>query len=116
MREFFVVANSFAAPFFSDISETFVKGPSPIKALEKFVKGYDHPAKLYAAMIYQDANAYHKKKKPIASWVCNHELKKMEVTKNLSSYSFRGEGPGVFSVDGVQYTVDDPYGGKVIQD
>jgi hypothetical protein len=60
MREYFIRANSFAAPFFSDTSEEFVKAPSAQKALDYFVANYKHPCGLYAARAYASADLYHK--------------------------------------------------------
>ena len=64
MPEYFVVANSFAAPFFSDTSEEYAKGETPQAAMVKFRKRYDHPAGLFAALLFKNADACYKKKKP----------------------------------------------------
>lgn len=57
MREYYIEANSFAAPFVGDTSHKFVVADSPEAALEQFVSGYTHPAGLYGALCYKDANA-----------------------------------------------------------
>lgn len=66
---YFVVATSFAAPFVSDVSFEFVFGDSPEKALSHFAAKYSHPCKLFAAVLYQSADAYHSKEKPLAKWL-----------------------------------------------
>src|ERR1044072_4686078 len=88
MPEYFVVANSFAAPFVSDKWEQFVEGETTEAALGAFAASCGHPAGLYAAEIYADANSYHKRDQPLARWLCNHEAKKQELTKDLGSYSY----------------------------
>ncbi len=50
MSEFFIVANSFAAPFISDESTHYVKARTAPLALEQFAAKYNHPAGLYAAL------------------------------------------------------------------
>jgi hypothetical protein len=112
--EYFVVANSFAAPFFSDTSTKFVEGETPADAMERFVGAYKHPCGLFAAVMYESADAYHKNGKPLLKWICNHELKRMEVTKDKGAYTIRSDGPGSFVVDGVTYTVKNPKSGKVV--
>lgn len=114
MTEYFISANSFAAPFFSDNSEAFIKAKSPEAALKKFVSGYKHPCGLYAAAVYADPNAYHKGSKPLAKWLCNHELEKMRLTSGLSSYIYCGNGPGRFELNGVSCIVKNPKGGKIV--
>ena len=114
MHEYFIFANSFAAPFFSDDSIKFIKAYSPIEALEKFVAGYNHPCGLYAAVCYADANAYHKNETPLAKWLCNHEIEKMRLTKDLGGYSYKGDGPGRFYINGELHVIDNPKDGKMI--
>jgi hypothetical protein len=70
--EYFIQANSFAAPFFSDTSTHFQKGSNPKKALENFAKKYKHPCGLFAANIYLSAEAFHKGKPPLKRWLSNH--------------------------------------------
>ncbi len=69
MSEFFVIANSFSAPFFSDTDENFVKATTPAEAMTKFREGYQHPAGLFAASVWKDANAYHKGEKALLIWL-----------------------------------------------
>lgn len=66
--EFFVWANSKAAPFFSDESESFMEAETPHEALGKFVESYDHPCGLFAANVYYDATAFHKNEQPLARY------------------------------------------------
>jgi hypothetical protein len=115
-QEYFIVANSFAAPFFSDDSTAFVKAASPVEALRKFAANYKHPAGLYAAIAFASADAYHKREKPLAKWLSNHERAKIRATKDKGSYSYLGHGPGSFEVDGKAITVADPKAGDVVDD
>ena len=68
-RDFFIVANSFAAPFFSDTDKVFVKSTSAKAALAQFKKSYDHPAGLFAAGVWESADAFHKNEKPLVTWL-----------------------------------------------
>jgi hypothetical protein len=45
------IANSFAAPFFSETDAGFVEGIDARSALDKAVSQYNHPAGLFAMMI-----------------------------------------------------------------
>jgi hypothetical protein len=114
MPEYFIKANSFAAPFFSDDSSGFVEAGSPEAALESFATAYSHPAGLYAAAAYASADAFHKGEGPLAKWLCNHEIRKQELTKDLPSYSYLGRAPGDFEIDRVRHVVPDPKGGRVV--
>ena len=69
MPEFFVVANSFAAPFFSDTDEQYVKGKTAQAAMDTFRKKYAHPAGLFAAALFINVDAYHKGKKALVVWL-----------------------------------------------
>jgi hypothetical protein len=69
MGEYFVWANSNAAPFFSDESTGYIEADSPQSALDLYVFGYDHPAGLYAANVYENADAYHKRQAPLARFI-----------------------------------------------
>lgn len=115
MSEYFIVANSFAAPWFSDTSEGFVEADNPKAALEKFAAVYGHPAGLYAAVCYQDANAKAKGHKPLAKWLCNHEQEKMRLAAGRGGYSYLGHAPGDFEIDGVRHKVENPTGGSVVE-
>lgn len=112
--EYFIVANSFAAPFCSDQSTGFIDAESPTSALETFAAGYKHPCGLYAAEVYASANAYHKSEKPLAKWLCNHEIAKQEATEGMSGYAYLGQGPGGFEIDGRRINVRDPKAGMVV--
>src|SRR5690242_1346074 len=114
MAEYFVAAESFAAPFVSDRSESYVTGDTPEEALKAFAEGYKHPAGLYSAALYANADAYHKSAPQLARWLCNHEIEKQKITKPLGAYSYLGHGPGDFEIDRVRYKVDNPRGGQLV--
>ena len=114
MNEYFIVAESFAAPFVSDRSESFWKGETPEAALKDYAQKYSHPAGLYAALLYADANAYHKNAAPLARWLCNHEIEKRRLTESLAGYSYLGHGPGDFEINRVRHKVDNPKGGALV--
>ncbi len=69
MNEYFYVANSFAAPFFSDESTGFIKAETAYKTLLVLKRTYKHPCGLYAANIYESADAYHKNKEPLEKYL-----------------------------------------------
>ncbi len=115
MTKFFVWANSFAAPFFSDTDTTYVEAAEAETALTTFVQAYSHPAGLYAAQVYASADAYHKSENPLAEWLCNHEIAKRGLTPAHAGYSYLGHGPGDFEIDGVRHTVHDPKGGRLVR-
>lgn len=113
MSEYFVVANSFAAPFFSVTSQGFVEGETPKKALRAFAANYDRPRGLYAAMLYASADAYHKGAEPLVKWMSNH-AKALEAAKaGKDACSIFCHKPGKFEVDGVGHVVVDPCGGSI---
>lgn len=114
MPEFFIQTNSFAAPIFSDSGSQYVTAETPEAALEKLASEYGHPAGLYAAVCYASADAMHKDQPPLAKWLCNHELVKMERTKDLGCYTFCGYGPGKFVVNGEMIVVPDPKAGQIV--
>lgn len=114
MAEFFIRAESFAAPFVSDSSTRFVEAATPEAALELFAGAYRHPAGLYAADAYESADAYHKGAGPLARWLCNHEQAKRHATRGKPSYSYLGHAPGSFEIDGEPVMVPDPKGGSVV--
>ncbi len=82
MQEYFIIANSFAAPFCSDESRTYVTGQTPLIALQEFATRYSHPYGLYAAAAYKSADAYHKGEKPLAKWLSNKSRQDTTVGKN----------------------------------
>jgi len=69
MPEYFIVANSFAAPFFSDTVTGFVESETPEEALKVFRTKFRHPCGLYAAVCYKDANAKEKGEPPLGRWL-----------------------------------------------
>jgi hypothetical protein len=114
MREYFIRANSFAAPFFSDESSSYVEADDPRSALETFAAAYTHPCGLYAAVCYASADAYYKKQPALAKWFCNHEIEKQRLTKDTPAYSYFGHGPGDFELNHERHTVADPKAGRVV--
>jgi hypothetical protein len=109
--EYFVFANSFAAPFVSDSSTDFIHGDRPLVALKKFVKQYKHPAGLYFAALYRSSDDYHKGRNPLVKWTCNHQLKLAEIS-GRGAYAFLVKAPGEFEVDGKEYSVPNPKDGQ----
>ena len=112
--EYFIVANSFAAPFVSDMSESFEEAESPRKALEAFVARYSHPARLFAADVYASATDYHKDEAPLARWLCNHEIAHQKATQKGGCHTYEGIAPGRFKVNGELIVVDKPFEGKIV--
>jgi hypothetical protein len=112
--EYFIVARSFAAPFFSDESTHYVDAESAEAALEGFAETYSHPAGLYAANAYASADSMHKGEPRLAQWLSNHEQAKQEKTADYGSFSYLGEGPGRFRINGELVEVEDPKGGSVV--
>lgn len=104
MKEYYIVASSFAAPFVSDTSEHFQEAPDPREALERFAKQYKHPCGLYAAGCYEDATAFHKGKPMLARWLSNHA----RVIEESRATSLRSDGPGVLVLDGKPRSVGNP--------
>lgn len=68
MTEFFIVANSNAAPIVSDTSETYVEAETADGALVEFVAQYEHSFGLYSCNVYENADAYRKREEPLAKW------------------------------------------------
>ena len=77
MSKFFVVANSRAAPSSVTIKK-FVDGSTAEQAMESFRENYAHPAGLFSAALYFDANAYHLKAKPLVMWLSDKAKKREE--------------------------------------
>mgnify|MGYP001611610142 CR=1 FL=1 len=113
--EYFIVAYSFAAPFFSDTDTAHVKAQTPRAALHKYKKAYKHPCGLYAAGCYASAADYHKGKKVLAQWLCNDVLAQKKATEGLSGYSLLHKKPGTFQVNSKWYSVKNPKEGVVVE-
>lgn len=64
-REYFIVAESYPAPFVGDRSFHYAKGYTPDFAAHDFRDTYRHPCGLYTAVVYASADAYHKGEKPL---------------------------------------------------
>jgi hypothetical protein len=114
MPEYFVITESFAAPFFSDSGNQYVQAETPEAALETVAAAYGHPSGLYAAVCYASADAYHKGEPILAKWLSNHEIAKQEATQHRTAYSYLGHGPGVFEIDGQRVEVENPTGGRLV--
>lgn len=114
VREFFIVADSFAAPFVSDRSTHFVSAETAQQALERFSADYKHPCGLYCATAYGSADEFHKGAKPYAQWLCNHEIEMQRLTKDLGCYSMFGHAPGKFEINGEMHIVERPKEGRVV--
>jgi len=109
IREFFIIANSFAAPFFSDTSKKFIKGETPELALLSFVKGYSHPCNLYSAELYVDANAYYKGKGFLIRWLSNHAIFLQDKVGRI-----RDIMPGEIEIDGKIHVIKNPKDGRIV--
>lgn len=115
MTEYFIQARSFAAPFVSDESTAYVQAETPEAALTAFAADYRHPMGLYAAEAYESADAYHKRQEPLARWLCNHEREKQRLTALAGSgYSYLGNGPGDFEINGAKVKVENPKAGSIV--
>ena len=109
-KEYFVVANSFAAPFVSDRSTGFAEGLTPADALRSFAASYKHPAGLYAAAIYHDADAYHKSDPSLARWLSNQAA----LLQDITGHSILVRSPGNIEIDGVLTVLHNPKQGQIV--
>jgi len=107
--EYFIQANSFAAPFFSDTSTKFQEGTNPEEAMENFIKEYSHPCGLYAAALYKDANHFHKNEKPLLRWLSNQAQ-----FMNDKTGLIRSDRTGEIEINGVKHIISDPKGGSIV--
>ena len=112
--EYFIQANSFAAPMVSDTSTSYIDAISPREALERFAAKYTHPCGLYSANCYRNADALHKGKKPLAQWLCNQQIAIEKETKDLGSYRMGSDGPGKVNINDKSIEIKDPKGGRVV--
>ena len=113
MTEFYVVTNSFAAPFFSDTDYSYIEAETPNDALEHVAEHYSHPAGLYAAGAFTSADAKNKGEKPLATWLCNVAREKNRLMKGLGGCSMEGTGPDRFKLNGELHIVNNPREGSV---
>lgn len=113
-KEFFVRAASFGAPFFSDVSEEYIKAPSPEAALVAFAKDYKHPAGLYSAAAYASADAYHHGEGALAQWQCNYEIAKRKASADKGACTVSGHGDNLLEIDGEPIVIRDPHEGQII--
>lgn len=110
MSEYYIEANSFAAPFFSDQSHAYVEADSPAAALERFAGEYRHPCGLYAAVAYSGADARNKGEDPLARWLSNQAQRLEGVTGMV-----RMDEPGKGEINGELVEIADPKAGKVVE-
>lgn len=113
MAEYFILANSFAAPFFSDEGTSYAEADTPEAALEKFAADYKHPAGLYAANAYASSDAYHKGEPALARWRCN-KARVMEEFTSKGTHSIYSADAGTVEIDGEEVRIEDPKAGAVI--
>mgnify|MGYP001562465746 CR=1 FL=1 len=116
MPEYFIQANSFAAPIFSDFSFAYIKATSPADALVQFAAQYQHPCGLYAAVAHTSADMVDKGEKPLARWLSNHAWEIERARATPGTRQVISDGPGRYEVDGVPFVVADPQSGKVEAD
>lgn len=113
MAEYFVKANSFAAPFFSDESTQFIEATTAKEALERFASNYTHPCGLYAAAVWAHSDDFHKGRPALAKWISNHAKALTEETGRHPACSVYVEEPGRFRVNDAWFDVEDPKGGTI---
>lgn len=109
MAEFYIEANSFAAPFMSDQSHAYIEADTAGAALTQFAADYAHPCGLYAAVAYTSADARNKGEKPLACWLSNQAQRLEGVTGMV-----RMDGPGKGEIDGEAITIDNPKEGSLV--
>lgn len=111
--EYFIVAESFAAPFCSDTSTSHITADTPAVALEAFAKAYRHPFGLFCANCYASADAYHKGQEPLAKWHSNRLAAELKATEGKSCYTKLGISAADFEIDGERIHVKKPKEGAV---
>jgi len=111
MKEYFIIANTFAAPFVSETIETFTKGKDAKDAMKNFIDG--HKNEIYSARGYKNADAFYKKEKPVVNYDCNKLLLLNSLTKDKSTYSYLSHSDKEFELDDVIYKVEEPREGVI---
>lgn len=109
MNEYFVRANSFAAPIVSDTSTGYQEGDTAEAAMLAFVEGYSHPSRLYSANLYASADDFHKGRPTLVEWMSNHAL----LLQHDGCATIRSLRPGLVEVNGEQRECEEPYDGKI---
>ena len=109
MSEYYIEANSFAAPFFSDQSNAYVEADTPDQALISFADKYTHPCGLYAAVAYTSADARNKGEKPLARWLSNQAQRLQGVTGTV-----RMDRPGEGEINGETVMIENPKAGSIV--
>ncbi len=113
-KEYFIIGNTFAAPFFSDTLKRFIKAETPEKALMKFIEECTHPCGIYSANCYESADACEKNEKPLSKWLCNLEIEQQNITKDKGAYSYLNKGEGILVIDGEEHKIDNWKEGKLL--
>lgn len=113
MREYYVVMRSFAGSSPGHLSALAIEAADPESAITGAIADWNHPAGVYVAHCYEDANAVARGHKPIAMWASNSARKLCEVTRGLPLYITRVEEGGI-SVDGEYHPLKDPKGGSFL--
>lgn len=113
MATFYVETTSFANPKYSEKGGVEVEAEDAKAALLKVAAEYDPVVGLYAAQAYSSADARNNRQRPLAVWICNHELKKSSLTRGINGHMYFGHGPGDFEINGVRHTVENPKEGQV---
>lgn len=116
MQEFFIDANSNAAPFFSDNVSKFVTANTPEEALLNFISSKPHPCGIYAAVAYKSSYAKMKGEKPIARWLCNFAIQKDKLTEGISAYGFTRFSDSEMEIDGQRHFIENPTEGQIVKD
>lgn len=113
MAEFFVKAQTFAAPFCSDELVRYIPGEDPVEAVEAWVESRPHPCGIYYAAVYANADDMHRGRKPLCEWKSNYQRAREEATKGKGCYISRGLGENAFEIDGEKFWVECPREGAV---
>lgn len=67
-NEYFVYTVSDPAPFCGDDESFHRRGPDADTIMKRVIAKYDHPAGLHYVAVYSNADAFHKRHKPLASY------------------------------------------------
>lgn len=113
MAEFFIHSSSFAAPFFGDEGHHYVTGDTPEGALTAFAASYSHPAGLFAADIYENADAFHKGRKRLARWLSN-KARIVEERTSTGAHGIYSKDASTVEIDGEEIKIEDPKGGCIV--
>ena len=113
MTTYFIVANSFAAPFCSDQSFHYHDGETAEDALMEFAVNYKHPAGLYCAVAFASADSYHRNENPLAQYHSNRLAQELKAKEGKGAYTYCGHSAEHFELDGEHFYVKNPKGGSI---